>query len=633
MVKSNDNPINQAFLQRLRETVFENLEDEQFGVEDLSKKVGISRSQLHRKLKKLQSKSISQFIREVRLQEAMKLIQQDVATASEIAYRVGFSSPSYFFKCFQKFYGYSPGEVAKLHASEQTSHENFNTIRIGTTNNNHNPKNVSKPLVLTAISLMILILAIFSYFYFSNNLKNSSIEKSIAVLPFKSLSNDEENQHFVDGLVDDLLGRLSLIEEFKVTSRTSSETFGGQEQKKITEIAKELEVSYIVEGSVQKQNAQVRIIVQLIDAKNDDHVWVKTFDRDLLDIYEVQSEIAMLIASGLKLALSEQQIKYLQKNQTENIKAMELYQLGRYHWSRRTEDWQTKALSYFQQAIKEDSEYALAYAGIAEIYHIGNFLSDSTDVDIRKTAIEYANRALEINPEQVEAYTILASIHSFNDCDWILAEKEFKYGMSLSSNHSTLYHRYSEHLMNTGRFEESRAAIDKAVALDPLSFIVRTVSAENYYDNGFFDEALEEIKICQDLISGQFHWRINDLLFATYYHLGKYDLLLEEYKNLKKNGLDEKLDDIEIDSLFQANAAEGLIRRYAEITCDPFHKSVLHGLIGDKENCIQWLMKSQKVNPTCAFHSWYEFKIIHDDPRYIALLSKVGLPWQPEGTP
>ncbi len=645
-MRSDETSMNQAFLQKVTEIVEGNLQNEQFGVEDLSAEAGFSRSQLHRKLKALLGKSVSRFIREIRLEKAMLMLKNDESTASEIAYHVGFGSPSYFYKCFHKYYGFPPGEVRKLLETGELSNQ-FDTVEIkslhkGSYDSSYAAQTlplgirVKKYQSVVFIPIIALCLIFIGIYRFQKKAlkKVKSAEKSIAILPFSNLSSDEENQHFADGLVDDLLMRLSLIKEFKVISRTSSETFKGKNDKKIPEIASELGANYILEGSVQKHDDKIRIIVQFIDAQNDDHIWVKTFDRDMADFFNTQSEIAMQVASGLSMMLTEQQTIDVRKNQTDNIKAMELYQLGRHNWGKRTIDGLNTAIAYFEMAIIEDPEYALAYAGLADTYYLSVFFDEKEkSADNRVKALGYANKALEIDPELVEAYTVLASVYSFLDGNWQAAEEQFIHGISLNGNYSTLHHRYSEHLMITDRSEKSREQINKALSIDPLSFIVRMVSAENYYHRGYFKEALNELQICQDLILHKFHLRLYDLLFLVYSHLENGDAAFETYKQIEKNSFPEVSDINVIDSLYHALGYFSLIGRYADLSKDNVTKAYCYAFLGNKEKSIFCLEKA--VNNDAGISGiWtsYEFMILHDDSQYIALLNKIGLPWSPDST-
>jgi TolB-like protein/AraC-like DNA-binding protein len=613
--------LDEQLLYKLKQTVLDNLENEQFSVKNLSRMVGMSRSHLHRKLKKLKGQSISQFIRAIRLNEALKLLNEDVATTAEIAYRVGFNSPSYFHKCFLDYFGHPPSEAKQIFQNGQNN------------KNSTKEKNQSSfNYKIISISIIVLLLSFLTIYIFKKEVISEPIEKSIAILPFNNLSSDEENQHFADGLVEDLLNRLSTVKEFKIISRTSSDTYRERGKKKVAEIAEELGVSYIVEGSVQKYDNKARITVQLIDAKNDNHIWIKTFDRDVADVFKVQSEIAMVIVSGLSTVLTEQQIINIQKNQTNNPRAFEYYQLGRHHWGMRTFEGLKTSITYFNQAITEDPYYALAYAGLADTYYLMVWFDyKDKQKSNRDKAEELTLKALELDNRLTEAYTVLASIYSFVDWDWKAGEKTFLQGIGYNTNFSNIHHRYSEHLSITGRHKEAREHINIALKLDPLSFIVRQISAEQYYDRGFFKEALAENQICSDLFMNKFHWYTHNMNFEIFCQLGDSIAALENIKLWDSISIYGKSNPRLWDSLSEVSGYKGLIRRKADLEVSPFAKANLYGLVGDDEKAIHWLEKSfENETIIVGFPSMYNFKNLHSNTRFITLLDKMNLPWQPE---
>lgn len=638
----------EKLLQQLRTAVLDNLENDQFGVESLANEVGMSRSHLHRKLKKLREQSISRFIRQVRLEEAMKLLRQDAATVSEIAFRVGFSSTSYFSKCFYEQYGYPPGEAKKaFHKKEGRSSSATDAAavpqdaKVEPTENPSTLPPVKKPDVLEKkpssskarvpvykiLGLTAFLLAIgFAAFYF---LKKDTIsparEKSIAVLPFTNLSSDEDNQHFADGLVEDLLHRLSLIEEFKVISRTSSEMYRERGAKSVPEIARELGVSYIIEGSVQKEASKARINIQLIDAQSDAHIWSKPFDRSLDDVFEVQSEIAIRIATELNAILSPQQTTVVRAHRTKNVKAFELYQLGRFYWNKRTGEGYRTSLEYFEQAIAEDPDYGLAYAGLADSY---NLMALQWHIDRKRgrdKAVELALKALELDGTLAEAYTVLGSIYTYVDWNWESAEEAYLRAIELNPNYSTAYHYYSEHLSVTGRHKEARKAINTALELDPLSFAIRWVSATFYYNHGLFQEALSELEICQQL--NKDHPWVVFMQFNINRYWGNNQAALDA---LIKDG--KRLDLFtaeQVDSAYAAAGLDGLVRWKIEYLDWPINKAMLFGSLGEDETAMDWLEKAFSDGLGPQFTFIYEFRRLHSHPRFIALLNKMGLPWKP----
>jgi TolB-like protein len=216
---------------------------------------------------------------------------------------------------------------------------------------------------LVAISIVII-----GILYISR--ENKPTEKSIAILPFDNLSPDEKNRYFADGIVEDLLNRLSTIDELKVISRTSSEMFRNKGNKSVPEIADILGVNYIIEGSVQRQADKIRISIQLIDAHKDNHILSKQYNRNISEVFKMQSEIASQIVSELSLFLTNKQLNAVRQNKTSNLKAFELYQMGRFQANKRWIEGYNKSIEYYEKAIAEDPNYGLAYAGLSDTYHL-----------------------------------------------------------------------------------------------------------------------------------------------------------------------------------------------------------------------------------------------------------------------
>ena len=265
------------------------------------------------------------------------------------------------------------------------------------------------------------------------------MDRSIAILPFENLSEADGNQYFVDGLVDDLLNRISIIEELKVISRTSSEMYRERGSKRIPQIADELNVSFILEGSVQRYEDKVRIAVQLIDAQKDDHIWAETYDRNINDVFQTQREIALQIASELDAILNIDQTALVEAEKTGNIEAFELYQLGRFHWNKRTSEGYTKSIQFFEEAIHADPTYGLAYAGLADTYAL---MSIQGHMDTQKGAAkakELAFKALRLDENLAEAYTVLAEIYDYVDWEWEKAGAAYMRALELNPNYSTAY--------------------------------------------------------------------------------------------------------------------------------------------------------------------------------------------------
>lgn len=460
-----------------------------------------------------------------------------------------------------------------------------------------------------------------------------AVEKSIAVLPFNSLSTDEENQHFADGLVEDLISRLSMVEEFKVISRTSSDTYRERGKIKVSKIAIELGVSYIVEGSIQKYDDKARVTIHLIDAKNDYDLWSRTFDIDLTDIFKIQSEIAMQIASDLSSELTEQQTIDIQKKRTGSVKAFELYQLGRFYWGKRLQKEYKTAIYYFEQAIAVDPNYALAYAGLGDTYFLKIWGSLNSDEIIRNRdkAEKYALKALDLDERLAEAYTVLATLYFFIDWDWAKAEKTFLQAIELNPNYSTLHHRYSEHLSTTGRHEEARKHINKALELDPLSYIVRLVSAKLYLNRGLFPEALAEIQISKEINKDSY----TPLWYTIFIGYEQEDgpVTLDNLKMLQ-NIIGDFSSMSTLDSIYETSGIESLIRWKIDATDDLEDKAKLYVLLGENEKAMDWFeLAFNEGNRLPDVPFCYSSHNLHSNRRFITLMKKMNLPWQPEYSP
>jgi len=490
----------------------------------------------------------------------------------------------------------------------------------------------SNKVKLIAGSVLALLLIILGILFIPKLFRpEKEIEKSIAVLPFKNLSKESGNEYFTDGLVEDLLNRISLIEDLKVISRTSSEIFRERGVQSVPEIARQLSVSYIVEGSVQRYGDRARVTVQLIDAINDDHIWAENYDRDLVDIFKTQSEIAMNIASELNTILTSVQKTQIQENKTTNVKAFELYQMGRFYWNKRTGDGYQKSIEYFEKAIDEDPEYGLAYAGLADSY---NLMAIQGWIDVwegRDKAVELSLKALELDGNLAEAYTVLGTMYDYVDCDWEKAERAFLSAFEKNPNYETAHQYYSEHLSIIGKHDEARKHINKALELDPLSFIIRYISAKCYYNQDHYTDALREIQKCHELQKDH-HFAL-EYEFRIYYQLGEEE---KSYKALKKIIADNPDYNLETaENIYNKNGLNAVIDWKIEIDIARLEQGLdldkyynyanILAMVGKSEQALYWLEKAFEVRkyPTLKWNT--HFKNLHDNPRYIALLKKIDL--------
>jgi TolB-like protein len=290
-------------------------------------------------------------------------------------------------------------------------------------------------------------------------------DKSIAVLPFDNLSHDPDNAYFTEGIQEEILTRLSKIAALKVISRTSTQHFKSSPDN-LPQIAKQLGVANILEGSVQRSADQVRVNVQLIKAATDAHLWADTFDRKLNDIFAVESDIATTIAETLQAKLTGSEKAAVAKRPTANPEAYELYLKGLFFWNKRTGADLRTAIEYFNQALGKDPSYALAYAGLADSYALLHFFGAASAADSFPQAKAAAEKALELDETLAEAHTALANVLSYHG-DFAASDREFKRAIELNPNYATAHHWYGETLAVTGRFDEAIAESKRAQELDP----------------------------------------------------------------------------------------------------------------------------------------------------------------------
>lgn len=483
---------NNDFLSEITKIILENISDDSFGVSELAEKVGMSRSNLLRKVQKASDLSVSLFIRKIRLEKAKELLLEKKLTVSEISFEVGFSSTSYFIKCFREQYGYPPGETLNKLNTEEHSAE-------------VKPNNRSKFTIPLSIGIVI-VLIVTAILVLSRNSKHplTKSEKSIAVLPFKNDSNDSTNLYLVNGLMEAILNNLQQIEDLKVISRTSVEKYRNS-GKTIPEIAKELDVKFFVEGSGQKIGNQILLNVQLIEGKTDKHLWAQQYDKEVDDIFDLQRDVAKNIAVNIEAIITPQEAERINKPPTENIEAYDLFLKGREQMNLQSREGLFAAIPLLENAIEKDENFARAYAALAMCYfYLDIFQHNKTytkelhyysdkafllDSELPQSlvakalfymhqsdyqqAIPYLEKALEYNPNWGMAINYLSDIYTGSVPN---TEKYLEYalkGISInrdasdSSTTSISYLHVSNAFIQTGFIDEALHYINMSISYDP----------------------------------------------------------------------------------------------------------------------------------------------------------------------
>ena len=317
--------------------------------------------------------------------------------------------------------------------------------------------------------------------------------KSIAVLPLQNLSHDPEQEYFADGMTDALITDLARIGSLKVISRTSSMQYK-LSKKSLPEIARELNVDGIVEGTVQRSGDRVRITAQLIEAPKDRHLWAESYERELRDILSLQSEVARDISTKISATLSSDTQRRLSNPRTVEPAVYEAYLKGRYYWNMRTEEGFRTAIKYFTEASERDPNCALGYAGLANTYVLLGEYSLLPAKEAFTKGREAAAKALELDDTLAEAHNALAAVNVDYDWDWSGGEREFQRAIELNPGYATAHQWYAELLSELGRHDQALAEIKQAQQLDPFSLIINAVAADVLRTAGQDDLSIEQLR-------------------------------------------------------------------------------------------------------------------------------------------
>jgi len=351
---------------------------------------------------------------------------------------------------------------------------------------------------ITAILALAVVLLLADRFVLHKDAETSAAPavhgKSIAVLPFANLSEDKGNAYFAEGIQDEILTRLAKVADLKVISRTSTQHFKSSPEN-LPEIAKQLGVAHILEGSVQKASDQVRVNVQLINALTDAHLWADTYDRKLTDIFAVESDIAKTIAETLQAKLTGSEKSSIAKVPTTNPEAYELYLKGRFFWNKRTAADLRKAIDYFNQAIEKDPNYALAYAAVAQSWLILPAYGGGSPKECIPPAEAAITKALELDESSSEAHTARGMLLAGYQFDYPAGKKEYERALQLNPNDATAHHWFASDVLGAlGESEHEVAEMRRARDLDPLSLVINTNLGAALLRAHRFDEAIAQLR-------------------------------------------------------------------------------------------------------------------------------------------
>ncbi len=463
--------------------------------------------------------------------------------------------------------------------------------------------------------------------------KNSSTvelpAKSIAVLPFDNLSEDKSNAYFAEGVQDEILTRLAKVADLKVISRTSTQHFKSAPDN-LPQIAKQLGVMNILEGSVQKANDQVRVNVQLINALTDAHLWAETFDRKLTDIFAVESEIAKTIADTLQAKLTGSEKTAMSKKPTANPEAYELYLKGRFFWNKRTSADLRKAVDYFNQAIAKDSNYALAYAGLADAFAMYPDYGVEAPADAYPRAKSAAMKALELDNTLGQPHAALGLVYANFEHDFAKSIGEFERAAQLDPNYATAHQWINTGLEPTGQFDRSIAETKHAIELDPLSLIINADLAYSYFNARRFDDVLAQSQKTLE-IDPSFHVARGYLGLALQFK-GQLAEAIPEFRTAAASNDEPFSQALLGQALARAgmrDEAQRILSRLEERARDHFvtgwSLAVIRLALGDKEGALAALdLALQQHAPEIVLIKYDPlFDDLRGDPHFEALVQKV----------
>jgi len=524
----------ESFLLKLTEIIRNNFDNEQFGVKEAARIFGVSRSHLHRRLKKLTGKSVSQFIRELRLEKAMELLQKDMATVSEIAYSVGFHSPTYFNTCFKERYGFTPGE-AKIREHLEQERPKF--------------KKTGKEKTMFKVVLGVLFLIIlFSYINhrsilsklqkdtpsISPLLSNDST-KSIAVLPFKNWSGDPELEYISDGMTDAVISRISEIKEMdRVVPFTSSVQFKNSE-KSMPELAKTLNVFYILEGNFQKQGSQFKINLRLNDGPLNKQIWSGSYSGEWKtnEIFEIQSKVAENVANIMNVKLTERDYDAFTGIPTKSEEAYNYYLLAEYQNNKFNQTSFKNAIPLYEKAFAMDSTFVEPLLGLADIYVTGGAVWGLYgEQEAWRNAKFYLQKASAIDGENVRLSDQLFVGKFYFEWDFEAVEQYISDNYAHKGADNWNEYLFVDYYIKTGKCAYALSELNKLILEDPSFGWLFAIRASVIFFLYSAAEAKKELKHIDPLF-------LDDMFYLReaakwYYYFGAYEesrLMLEKLMN------------------------------------------------------------------------------------------------------
>ncbi|HXN94219.1 MAG TPA: tetratricopeptide repeat protein [Candidatus Acidoferrales bacterium] len=492
-------------------------------------------------------------------------------------------------------------------------------------------------LVTVALSIFAIVLAgAFAFRY----LKRSSLATapsgqltSLVVLPFENLSADKDQAYFADGMTDELIAHLAKIRSLRVISRTSSMEYKGA-HKTLSQIARDLHVDSVVEGTVLRSGDRVRITAELVQVATDRHLWAETYESQLGDILTLQSHVASAIVNEIRVKLTPEEQVRLATTRQVSTQSYENYLKGRYYWNKRSQEGLTKAIDYFQLAIEQDPNYALAYAGLADCYSIiGSVIVGTVPaLEVAPKARAAALKSLELDNTLAEAQTSLATVRFNYDWDWNAAASGFRRAVELNPNYATAYQRNSLYLMSMGRTSESIAEMNRAHDLDPLSISTNFSLGWRLYLAREYDQAIEQLRNTIDMDPD---FVLPHLVLGQAYEQKKmYDQAITE---LRRAVDISQSSPPAVAALARAYAVSGrttearklldqLMEQSKKRYVSPFYVAIVYAGLGENDQALDWIEKAYKDRSNAIVFAKVDPQLdtLRSTPRFQSLLHRLA---------
>jgi TolB-like protein/DNA-binding winged helix-turn-helix (wHTH) protein/Flp pilus assembly protein TadD len=457
----------------------------------------------------------------------------------------------------------------------------------------------------------------------------------LAVLPFQNLTGDTVQDYLSDGMTEEMISRMGNLDpqHLGIIARTSVMHYKNS-QAPLDQIGRELGVQYVLEGSVRRDSDKVRVTAQLVQMKDQTHVWARQYDRDLSSLLVLQSEIALEIADEIRLTLGDRKQNTPTRQPSlspQTSEAYDLYLRGRYFWNQRTVEGLRRALEYFQQSISKDPNNARAYAGLADANTLLTSYSGAPPTELMPKARAAALKALELDESLSEAHASLALIVENYDWDWQTAEKEYRRAIELNPNNATAHHWYAEYLTWLGRFDEALRESERARQLDPLSLMIAVDNGQILYYSRQYDVALAKFRTVRE-VDRNFR---PGLLAAPYEQKGMFADALSELRKWPGSETDSPYYWSMLAYFYgrtdEPAQAQRALAKLEEMNrrrpVDPAIVSWAYLGMGDNDHALSWLEKAyaQHSNAMTALKVEPRYDVLRTDPRFQDLMRRVGL--------